>query len=125
MITHSRFAGEQRAAVRFRGAGRAELNGVPMRVQDIALSGMRVETPHDAFPRGTRVNVVVGEVALQGIVRSQTVVSDGIDEVRLEFDNDDRHALARLALQLFQTGGTPQVEWTMPDAEGRPLQPAG
>ena len=124
-ITHSRFAGEQRAAVRFRGAGRAELNGVPTRVQDIALSGMRVETPHDAFPRGTRVNVVVGEVALQGIVRSQTVVSDGIDEVRLEFDNDDRHALARLALQLFQTGGTPQVEWTMPDAEGRPLQPAG
>jgi cellulose synthase (UDP-forming) len=124
-ITHSRFAGEQRAAVRFRGAGRAELNGVPTRVQDIALSGMRVETPHDAFPRGTRVNVVVGEVALQGIVRSQTVVSDGIDEVRLEFDNDDRHALARLALQLFQTGGTPQVEWAMPDAEGRPLQPAG
>ena len=84
-ITHTRYAGEQRAAVRFRGTGLAELNGVPARVRDIALGGLRVETAHDEFPVGTRVNIVVDEVALQGVVRSQTAASDGIDEVRLEF----------------------------------------
>jgi len=118
-ITHSRFAGEQRAAVRFRGTGLAELTGVPARVRDIALGGLRVETVHDEFPVGTRVNIVVDEVALQGVVRSQTVASDGVDEVRLEFDSDDRHALARLALRLFQTGGTPHVEWSHAGADPR------
>ena len=34
-ITHTRYAGEQRAAVRFRGTGLAELNGVPARVRPI------------------------------------------------------------------------------------------
>jgi hypothetical protein len=111
-ITHPRFAGERRASVRFDGAGTALLDGVPMRVHDVSLTGIRVAAPiGSASAVGAAVRVSVAGVELDATVREVDVGADATDEVRLQFADVDRTALAQLAVRLFRTLGTPRTVW--------------
>ena len=123
-ITSSRFGNEYRASVRFDGRGTARLDGISTHIRDISLGGVRVEAPPEAFVAGSGVSIDINGVHLGGTIRSSTALTDGIDEVRVAFDPEDRRALAHLALTLFQTGGTPHVNWvprTAPDLSGSAL----
>ncbi|MGI9186492.1 MAG: PilZ domain-containing protein [Gaiellales bacterium] len=100
--------------------GFADVDGRLARIRDISLSGVRLEAHADALRLGDRVRCTIDGVPLRGVIRSSRALSDGVDEVRLEFDHADRHALAHLALRLFMTGGAPFIDWSAIPDESTP-----
>ena len=124
-ITLARFAGEQRAAVRFAGTGFATIDGTTTRIRDISLSGLHVEAPRAALAVGAHVQVEIDAIALRAVVRACDELPGGVDDLRLEFDADERHPLAHLTLHLFETGGAPDVTWLEPSVDDRRPVAAG
>jgi cellulose synthase (UDP-forming) len=126
-IRSPRFAAERRASVRFRVDRQAFLDGHPVRLEDVSLTGASLLARSPLAVPGQRIGLgfatTTSLLNLAAIVRSAAPdpgsslpagESEGEDDsgwVRLgiEFDNLSDSTTAELALALFRTGLTPQV----------------
>lgn len=111
-IRNEAFGSDRRAAVRFRMGGHVAIDGARATVSDGSLTGLRVHTdrPLDV---GQLVQVSMGPrdegLDLDAVVRACRPIDSGQFTVGLEFHELEHQASARLALDLFATGITPDL----------------
>lgn len=112
-IQTMRFAPERRASVRFEAGFAGTLDGRPVEVLDLSLSGARLlVAPGPGVPAESVVGIAVAgqNVALRALVRSVRRQPDGWLDVGTEFDDGQDPERARLALALFRTRELPSGE---------------
>jgi hypothetical protein len=126
-IRSPRFAAERRASVRFSMDRQASLDGHPVRLKDVSLTGASLLARSRLAVPGQRIGVGFATsnslLNLSAVVRSaapgpgsslpagESEAEDDSGWVRLgvEFNNLSDSITAELALALFRTGLTPQV----------------
>jgi cellulose synthase (UDP-forming) len=112
-IQTMRFAPERRASVRFQAGFAGTVDGRPVLVGDLSLTGARLLV---AAGPGVPAKAVVGiavagaTFALRVLVRSVRRQPDGWLEVGTEFQDGQDPERARLALALFRTRELPGAE---------------
>jgi hypothetical protein len=118
-VRSPRYGTERRAAVRFPVRGPALFGGRSAYLQDISLTGASLVAPEGTVRPGDRaiLTMTTGDVELRlpSVVRSTSTLpapranGTGV-QFGTEFDRLPVPSTARLALVLFRTGITPQLE---------------
>jgi cellulose synthase (UDP-forming) len=129
-IRRRRFGAERRAAVRFDRSGRAGVDSVLCRLDDVSLTGASVTAPAGLLRPGRRVHLRFGlrsaTFALDAVVRTVTgIPARGTrEQAGLEFRWMSPTTQADLALALFATGVAPVPVDPGTTREGTPPGPA-
>jgi cellulose synthase (UDP-forming) len=104
-ISSVRFAGNRRASARIDTVGLARLDGQPVELADLSITGARVVQPADAPPISGRpvlsLEMTGHPVALTSNVRRRTPRPDGGIELGIEFEPGQDRQIARLAVAIF------------------------
>ena len=113
-IRLARFAGERRASVRFGVRLNGEVDHVPCDVRDLSITGTLAYLPRGATPMPgmtatLRVELPDSAVSLACAVRRQIRGPDGRIEVGLEFLPQQRRKIAKVALDLLNSGAIPEL----------------
>ncbi len=102
-VRSPRYAAERRASVRFVADLEGALDGLPVRIRDLSLTGAKIELPDDArvAPHGSLTVDLPGEpVELASSVRTMWTAGTRT-YAGIEFDPEQYLARARLAQALF------------------------
>ncbi len=127
-IRSERFGAERRSSVRFHVDAAGWIDGTPVRVLDVSLTGAKLLIGAGAPVHGDRVHVGIDLLAsgkaqtMQAEVRGRWPVGEtGATVVGVEFSAGQERELAALALALFATGAAdlpPDDEhWSSADDE--------
>jgi len=112
-----RYAPERRTSVRFETQLRGRLDGIPVTVTDLSLSGARLITfaPLERDVAGElAVEFPVLDISLRGVVRSSRSTSTGEAITGLEFLPGQHGERALLALALFGSLADPNEDVVVP-----------
>lgn len=109
-IRSSRFAGNRRAGTRLSFVGPAQVDGRPVTVVDLSITGARVFVPLAAppIPDFPELTFVAGgqQLELGTRVRRRGTPGGGVQELGLEFSPGQELELARLAVAVFHPADT-------------------
>jgi cellulose synthase (UDP-forming) len=114
-IRHQRFGSERRGAVRFSVHLAGALDGAPIEVADLSLTGARVIAAREALPPDLseavlQVDIDGAPLLLMTSVRFRRVRAEGTrEELGLEFSPNQNIARSQLALALFHTDWVPRL----------------
>jgi hypothetical protein len=104
-IRSSRFAGNRRASTRLSFVGPAQVDGRPVKLVDLSITGARVFVPLGALPVSDfpELTFAAGgqQIELATRVRRRGTPGHGVQELGLEFESGQEPELARLAVAVF------------------------
>jgi hypothetical protein len=104
-IRSSRFAGNRRASTRLSFVGLAQVDGRPVKLVDLSITGARVFVPLGALPVSDfpELTFAAGgqQIELATRVRRRGTPGHGVQELGLEFESGQEPELARLAVAVF------------------------
>jgi len=107
-IRSSRFAGNRRASARVELDGPASLEGKPVEIADLSMTGARVVIPESEAPMTDQPLLVLDmggdRIQLLTRVRRRVARAEGALELGLEFDGGQQAELVRLVVAVFQSG---------------------
>jgi cellulose synthase (UDP-forming) len=108
-IRLGRFAGERRAGVRLNVRLRGDIDGIPCEVRDLSTTGALAYLPEPitsspAVPVSLRVELPSGAIYLACNIRRHEREADRRIEVGLAFLEGQRKQIARIALDLLNSG---------------------
>jgi len=106
-VRSSRFAGNRRASTRIELAGPARVDGQPVELADLSITGARIalQAGHPAISERPVLSLDVHghRIELATHVRRRGSGADGTQELGLEFDPGQESEIARLAIAIFHT----------------------
>ncbi|HSW40941.1 MAG TPA: glycosyltransferase [Patescibacteria group bacterium] len=127
-IRSSRFAGNRRASVRLPVSLPATVDGSPVELLDLSLTGARIAAPAAVLPHADapgegaselRFDLHGGRFDMRVAPRRRIERADGLTELGLEFTPGQAAEIARLAVGIFQGRVAPEFVDVVPPPRRR------